>query len=63
MLTALLVLILLALILIELELKAIKDMIFEARLCPECHGTGTVPEEREFAGDRCETCKGTGKNR
>jgi len=49
MLMAVLALILLALILIDLDLRAIKGMIFEARLCSDCHGTGTAPEERDFA--------------
>jgi DnaJ-class molecular chaperone len=55
----LLCLILLALIVIERDIDTI--MIFEARLCPECHGTGRIPEERDFGGQDCGACKGTGR--
>jgi hypothetical protein len=39
-------LILLVLIYIGREIDTIRRMIFEVRVCPECHGSGQVPEEK-----------------
>ena len=63
MLIAVLCLILLVLIYIGRDIDTIRRMIFEMRLCPECHGTGRIPEERDFGGEECGACKGTGKKR
>ncbi len=67
MLIAVLCLILLVLIYIGRDIDTIRRMIFEMRLCPECHGTGQVPEERRDFPDikdwTCYACKGTGRKR
>ncbi len=59
MLTALLVLILIVLILIERDIAASREMMRDMLKCPKCHGTGHTwgaddPEER------CELCFGSG---
>jgi len=60
-------LILLVLVYIGKDVTAIRSMIFEARICPKCHGTGEVPEEmRDSSGVEdwtCFACNGTGKRR
>src|ERR1700730_13999190 len=61
MLTGLLILILMALVLVNLELRAIKGMIFEARLCAECHGTGRIPRSAILAARNAELAKAHGR--
>jgi len=60
-------LILLVLVYIGKDIASIKEMVFQARLCPECHGSGEVPEEkRDFPGLEdwtCFACHGTGRKR
>lgn len=50
-------LILMVLIYIGNDIDTIRRMIFEMRLCPECHGTGRIPEERDLEARNAELAK------
>lgn len=58
MLTALLVLILAALILIERDIVGLKKMLNDMWRCPECHGSGHASDAAD-PEERCGACYGS----
>ena len=60
--TAIAVLILIVLIVIAVELSALRDQVeslHKAWTCPECHGSG-LSEDTSGPEERCNLCSGTG---